>query len=566
MFKKIHLEPENKTFAEIMSNGKSYKIPDFQRDYSWQEEQIIELWQDADAMREHNTQHFMGYLVLQTNDGKGFEIIDGQQRLTTITLMIIAALSRFQQLINASESTEENKQRRQHYHATYLGVFDALKLETSMKLTLNRNNDSHFVDIINSPYQIPRHRNITTTNRNLNKTLEFFQKKIAAYSGEKLTEFIERLADGLLFTTITVEDDLNAYLVFETLNARGVHLSAPDLLKNYLLSVMARNIDPNSQAFQDFNEHWSEVLQQLGETNFTAFLRSYHGMFDRLTHKKNLYRMLKQKITKSKQVMPYLQDVKRHAATYAALQNPDDLFWSEYGDGAYTHCVDDLRTLKLFNIKTPLSFLMAAYTQFSALDFVKIIRWIVIISVRYNVICGKAANEQEQAYNSLANKIMAEEISTLIDLKKGLMPIYPKDQEFVSAFTSKTMPSQQSAKRIVYLLQQIENHCSNKGKGVTSNLTLEHVLPFHPDTSWQENFGLQTYNDAIERLGNMALLTKSQNQSIGQKSFDEKKAVLQASGYSINQKIAGYETWDIDNLNAHQAWLAKQATAVWRMD
>ena len=65
MFKKIYLDPENKTFAEVMSNGKSYAVPAFQRDYTWQEEQLDELWRDMQYMQAHKTQHFMGYLVLQ---------------------------------------------------------------------------------------------------------------------------------------------------------------------------------------------------------------------------------------------------------------------------------------------------------------------------------------------------------------------------------------------------------------------------------------------------------------------------------------------------------------------
>ena len=83
MFKKIYLDPENKTFAEVMSNGKSYAVPAFQRDYTWAEEQLDELWRDMQYIQAHKAQHFMGYLVLQSADNKFFQIIDGQQRITT---------------------------------------------------------------------------------------------------------------------------------------------------------------------------------------------------------------------------------------------------------------------------------------------------------------------------------------------------------------------------------------------------------------------------------------------------------------------------------------------------
>ena len=112
-FKKVYLDPQNKTFAEVMSNGKSYAVPAFQRDYSWEEEQLEELWQDIQRMRERETQHFMGYLVLQSADDKSFQIIDGQQRITTIALIIIAVLARFNELIERNIDAEDNKKRKE---------------------------------------------------------------------------------------------------------------------------------------------------------------------------------------------------------------------------------------------------------------------------------------------------------------------------------------------------------------------------------------------------------------------------------------------------------------------
>ena len=110
-FTKIHLEPKNQLFAEVMANGKKYIIPRFQRDYSWSHDHWAELWQDIGQMQESKIQHFMGYLVFQTQDEKTFEIIDGQQRLTTLAIVVLAALSKTQQLIDAKVEPEKNQQR-----------------------------------------------------------------------------------------------------------------------------------------------------------------------------------------------------------------------------------------------------------------------------------------------------------------------------------------------------------------------------------------------------------------------------------------------------------------------
>ena len=240
MFEKIYLDPENRCFAEIMSNNRRYIVPLFQRDYSWEEEQWEELWEDIEQMQQSQTQHFMGYLVLQTKDGKSFQIIDGQQRITTISIVILSVLKTLQALVDDQIDEEANRQRIEEYKRTYIGVFDSITLTTAPKLVLNRHNNQHFRAMVER-LEVPTRRRLTKTNRVLNRAFEFFVSKLSQQrrDGRKLATLVGDIADGLLFTAITVKDDLNAYTVFETLNARGVHLATPDLLKNYLLSTFA---------------------------------------------------------------------------------------------------------------------------------------------------------------------------------------------------------------------------------------------------------------------------------------------------------------------------------------
>ena len=230
MFKKIYLDPENRRFSEIMSNNRRYIVPPFQRDYSWEDEQWEELWEDIEQMQQSQIQHFMGYLVLQTEDGKSFQIIDGQQRITTVSIIILAVLKTLQALVDDQIDKEANEQRIEEYKRTYIGVFDSITLTTSPKLVLNRHNNQHFRAMVER-LEVPTRRRLTKTNRALNRAFEFFVNKLSQKKkdGRTLATLVGNIADGLLFTAITVKDDLNAYTVFETLNARGVHLATPDL-------------------------------------------------------------------------------------------------------------------------------------------------------------------------------------------------------------------------------------------------------------------------------------------------------------------------------------------------
>ena len=401
-----------------------------------------------------------------------------------------------------------------------------------------------------------------STNRNLNKAFKFFKDKFQPYrTGEEIATMLSNIADGLLFTTITVTDDLNAYIVFETLNARGVRLSTPDLLKNYLLSIMAREDAYSEEQFSEFEEQWKDILNQLGETEFTNFLRSYRAMRKKLVNKRDLFRVLKEDVKEPQAVLPFLGDLEKNAAIYAALQEPHDPFWKE-DDGKYSEVVPYLEALKTFNVKTPLSLLMIGFHKLSVRDFIKLLKRIVTISIRYNVICRKSPNDQEHIYNRMANTLANTGIS-LHDLTDMLRPVYPSDQEFQTAFNSKIMPSRQSKKKSRFLLAKIEQQLSSNEPPLS--LTLEHILPFSPQDSWQQSFGRNNYEEAINRLGNMALLAFSKNRDIGQKNFQAKRELLSKSPYRINQHIAEYSEWNIENLNDHQKWLAQQAKTVWKI-
>ena len=566
MSKKINLTPENRSFAEIMGNAKSYTIPQFQRDYSWGAEQISDLWQDMVQMVDNDAQHFMGYLVFKTNDNKPHEVIDGQQRLTTISLYIIAVLACFQEKIDKDEQAEENTKRINFYRNTYIGFLDAVTLKTKLKLTLNRNNGLYLQDIIRD-LGVPRKHDVTATNKKLNRGFAFFKKKLDALnlSGADLAQHIESVANGLMFITISVTDDLNAYLVFETLNARGMQLSAPDLLKNFLLSTVAQDDAYHKDHFDDFDERWTVILGQLRESNFTDFLRSHVGISRNLPYKKDLYRDLKGNVKTSTQVFDYLRGIENNAPIYAALRNEHDNFWNDYGEGNYGKAKLYIRTLKHFNIKTPMSLLMSAFNTYEAnpADFVKILQWVTAISIRYNVIGGKIANDQEILYNKLANTLSDQQNLKPEDIKQELKQVYPNDAEFKNAFRNKQMSGEQTNKEIVFLLSQIENHINNEYEP-SLTMTLEHILPQKPKDEWQESFGRDTYNDAIDRLGNLTILTDKDN--MGQQPFERKCEVFKESNLELNKQIATYPSWNMDTLEHYQGWLAKHAASVWKID
>jgi hypothetical protein len=557
---KLNLTTETRTFSDIMGNGRYYTIPLFQRDYSWGPDEWRELWQDCLDMIQENSQHFMGYLVLEDGpeSNRQFSIIDGQQRLTTITLIILAAIANLQKLKpdHAAES-EKNKLRIEIYQ-NYIGRRNEQTLEKQFKLSLNRNNREHFENMLETT-TVGAQRNITETNRLINKAFVFFDKQFASYSGEKIQKTLNHILDGLVFSTMTLSNKDNAYALFESLNARGVHLSASDLFKNYLLSVLEKDEKIYPDYFAELDSRWASILAQLGETAFTDFLRSHTGMTQPLPPKKTLYKTLKKIVPSSQYVDAYIKSIETTAPIYAALQHPHDSLWIDNPNRKPIET--GLHMLNLFNIKTPLSLLMAATQHSDPTVFTTILRWITIISLRA-VITGQNTKDQEVVYNKTARALTSG--APLSDCKTMLRSIYINDDRFYAAFKEYSIVTSRTSKKAIYLLRSIENHLSPDNK-IDETITIEHVLPRHPCDEWQVAYGRLDYNHAIDRLGNLTLATASTNTALSTHLFQEKRQLLAQSPYKLSQTIANYTTWDHATLTKHQAWLAKQAKSVWNL-
>ncbi|WP_353570520.1 DUF262 domain-containing HNH endonuclease family protein [Candidatus Albibeggiatoa sp. nov. BB20] len=554
------MEPTNQTFQELISNGVKYTVPRFQRNYAWELEQWEDLWTDIDNL---DTEHFhyMGYIVLQRKGNHDFEIIDGQQRLVTLSLVILAAMKQIKSLIEQGYDATQNEERLQVLSNSFIGSKNPISLRVDNKLSLNRNNALHFKNICsNLEATIPR--KLALTNKLLHQGFKFFADKKIGKTGEEIATFIEKIASGMVFTKIVVQDDLNAYKVFETLNARGVQLSTPDLLKNYIFSIITKNDDITAEELNDLDERWSAIISQLGEANFTDFVRYHHNFQAKLVTKKALFKSVRQLADTPQKAYLYLKSLTEYAPIYASLLSPYDEWWANQENMTYKEVTKYLDAFSLFNIKQPFTVLMIAFTSFQADEFIKLVRYMYVLSIRYNVICHHSPNEQERLYNQIAIKTFQEKYKRASHIKNGeeFKKLYPDDQTFSSTFEFHKMPSRQSSKKIRFLLSEIETYlgtCPNYAK-----TTLEHICPYNPESNWYDYFG-EGVNDIQDRLGNVILLDKDE---LKRANFEQKKQAYLKSPYRLAKEIAKYDDWNMQTLNQYQSWLAEQAVNTWRVD
>jgi len=309
-----NFKTENNTFRKLIGNGLTYRIPRFQRDYSWTNDEWEDLWMDILGTLKDGGEpaHYMGYLVLQSADDKTFDVIDGQQRLTTISIIVLAVLKNLQRLIESKQDADANQRRLDQIQQTYVGYLDPVTLVARPKLTLNRNNNAYYQNHLVPLGHLPQ-RNLRASEHALRKAFEWFDRQVANYlksasgdEGKRLAQLVEHISDRLFFTVITVTDELNAYKVFETLNARGVRLSATDLLKNYLFSVLDRGGETDHE-LRNLEDRWEAIVGRLQSENFPDFLRVHWNSRNGFARQADLFKTIRQKVSDRKSVFDLLR-------------------------------------------------------------------------------------------------------------------------------------------------------------------------------------------------------------------------------------------------------------------
>ena len=543
-------------FGSLIRSGMKFIIPKFQRDYSWDSEQWDDLWADIETMLNEGTDHYMGYLVLRTSNTKSTIIIDGQQRFTTITLIILSAIKSIQKLANKGLEVDDNKKRIETLMSTYVGNIDPISLEYDNILILNRNNNAYYKDYIVKLGDL-KLRNTSYTEKLMKKCFEWFEQKInGKYStGREYAQFIETIVENLYFTIIKVNDEMNAFRVFETLNARGVQLSSADLLKNYLFSLVD-NTSEHPERVNILEEKWTKLTTNVRAEKLPDFIRYYWNSKNKTVRSNDLFKVLRNNIKEDRSVFELINDMLAYSDIYMALKNESDDLWNERDK-----VQEYVSLLNIFNLKQPISMLMAAYKYLSNEDFERVLCDAIVVSFRYNVICGKNPNDIEKVFNDIAIKISNNNTYD----KNLLSKIYVNDNEFTVSFINKVFPENARNNKIIkYILGKYERFKGGlRDVSIVSELdTIEHIYPQHPNEEWNDD----NLDSLIYRLGNMCLLEKKLNNNIGNKRYAEKVEVLNQSTFITTNSISSeYPEWVQQSIVDRQKQMAKCAKTIWKI-
>jgi hypothetical protein len=557
------IESDLRTIGEVLQADFTYRVPPHQRNFSWRLEEVEELWDDiTEAMRDGRPEYFLGTIVVTENrDDKTRTVIDGQQRLAVLSMILGGIRSVYR---------EEDDDREGEVFQRYLGARDMRTRLTESRLTLNRTNEAIFQRLVveHAPMaalaEAKADRNIEPSSLLSVNAAALIREKInERCKAEKryetfLLDLEDFVKDRVVVILVVAGDDADAYLIFETLNDRGLDLSISDLLKNYIYGRAG------ARRLALVQKQWEEMILLLAGEDATQFLRHYWLSHYGVVRERDLYRALKRKFATAQQVVGLITDLRDAADKYGAMSNVDNPIWKGYP----TQSRRDLGALRLFKLTQFRPLLLAVLDCMEEVEVQKVLRILVVLSMRYSIIGSLGTGNIEKAYSDAAMKVRRKSADTAAKVFGMLKGIYPNDDRFKTDFASAEIRPRRLARHILAAVANAEQ--PEQELEVVEDerkVTLEHIMPTTRSGDWSNAAADEgEYRGYVYRLGNLTLIEREANKEAGNAPFDQKKkGAFSTSNITITKDLCDYEKWTVEEIAERQRKLANAAVKVWSL-
>ena len=560
------LDTRTVNYQELIGNGRAYHVPPYQRDYSWQQEQWEDLWNDITEMRDlEDERHYMGALVVEAQSDRRFVVIDGQQRFATLSVLTLAGIEALQRLATTGVEPTENNARASELQQRFIGEKDPASLVESSRLNLNETDDGFYQDYLVQLRRPGNPRGLVRSNKLLWQCFNYFSKQtrgVESFSrdGTALARLIsETVARRLVFILITVDDALNAYTVFETLNARGLELTTTDLLKNYLFAKASSSDRPSML------RRWQRIATTVEQENVPDLLR-YHMLCEEpKVRSRRLFKLVRNRYRSPREVYHLLEILESRAEVFAAVKDPSHGYWVEVPEARRY-----ITELKVFRVTQMMPLLFVVREEWPERDFVRTLKLVCVLAFRYTVVSRLNTNPLEAAYHRASKAVKDGTAKGPRELFEVLKPIYVPDEQTATDFTFLTIPTRGPRKRLAkYILARLEEDRSGKPcDPETDPGTIEHIMPENPGADWEDDFSLGTQDAVVNRIGNLTLLEANLNREVGNASYSDKVHAYERSLYALTNAVKAMapEDWTPALLEKRQRQLAGRVVHLWRSD
>ena len=542
-------------YVYLAGETKSFIIPVYQRDYAWTRINCEKLWNDLVSLGEDGKiDHFLGTLVAIGEGYEEYVVIDGQQRLTTISLLLIALTN---YLKNKKSQTEEEKKLSDRISDLLINRYSSE--DKKIRLKPNKHDKECFEKLFDN-----RGENVESVDSNIVNNYNFFQDKIKSenISPEKIFELFKKLKMVLIHLDRGKDDP---QLIFESLNSTGIGLTAGDLIRNYMLM----DLEPAEQETM-YKKYWIEI-ERLTE-DVAEFSRNYlMSKTKRSVKKADVYTTFKKyssdSFNKDKETM--LKDLLYFAKIYSWFVQIN-----KHPNNELNERLERLNKLE-FNVTHP--YLLDVFNDlgnnlFSQQDVKKILITIESYVFR-KILTDNSTQGLNKMFVILSKEIKKEktwreeylEILYFTLLEKTGSQRFPDNEEFENALINKEVYKFR-AKNKNFLLESLENHKSAYQEvEVGEQLTVEHIMPQALTKDWKHKLGedwREIHKKYLHTLGNLTLTAK--NSELSNSGFEDKQKIdFQTSKLKLNFKVDGLTKWNDEKIVERARDLIKDAKDIW---
>jgi len=569
------MEAKEYKILDILTENKKYIIPSYQRPYSWNAEQAEQLIRDIhESFLEESEEYFIGSLICIDKGKNEYEIVDGQQRLTTLSLIF----AKVRDLIS-NEKIKSDIQKR----ILPIDVFSDRPQEPRLKIRKKEEDLYNNYILQGNKDYLPEEKNRTHTEalfvHNFQTIGEYIDKEIM--KEDELKNLTKYILENVYIVLVKTENFASSYRLFNVLNTRGLSLKQSDLLKNRIFEIAETHNKTNKTQTKNhissnkIEQYWEEIEDIVGIEKMDEFLILHEISRKRNRNKavavSKISEHFSEQIEKEKSendgysgdVIEFVLELKKSAENYHKIVS------KSFDNNIYRifQCLDNLYPEW---IPPMLAFLNKAGQKSSKLSLDDFEKFVVVFEKCYlHRWFSKFTKSQREVicYDAVAN------INTDLDLDRIFekLKYYASNDNFLTYIKGDIYePNSNRMKLVRYVLLRIDQEMqdSSVSKTYHDKITIEHILPQSmKDQYWQDRFSGQEHSDWVNKLGNLTLIngyknSKAQNDNF-YKKMDIYKEKNKRPSFDIAKDVLDYSEWNLSNLQKRHDSLLKIATNIW---
>lgn len=534
----------------------SLVVPPNQREYAWEDKYVKNLYQDlAKAISDDDGPYFLGTLVTIPRANGVLEVVDGQQRLTTTTILLAAIrdyLRTTEPDIAASIDTD------------FLSGFDRARREHIPKLTLNLDDNDFFKAKLTNGQAVASTRH---SHKLLQGAFDLARAHVRSIvggldpkdHGDLLNKWIGFIQHSAIVILLRVPNQTNAFRMFETLNDRGLKTSQADLIKNYIFGRAAERMN-------EVQQKWTLMrgaLESLDNDDITLdFLRHALINIRGFLREPQLYEKVQDLAKSPQQVVTLATNLETMATTYVAIHNPEHEKWNRY-PAATRRAIE---VLNLFNIRPMRALMLGVASRLDPKETSAVFVFLISLGVRLLIAGTTRSGSVETPLADVAHKVFGGEVTTGQQVRAALKNITPTDKEFREAFQTHNATKAALARYYLRSLEMAAKELPEPWHIPIDDpevINLEHILPRKPRQLWPSFENEEVMADYVNRLGNQALLLAKDNARLRSDVFADKRAVYADAGYVFTSQVAEATDWGPAEVDARQQQMAEYALKAW---